>query len=198
MKTYSIAPLALSFALFAAFPAIAADEKKEHAKHASHQDPMTAHIAKLSGAEFEAAFLAMMIHHHHDGTKMAKLAPEHGKSAELKKMAAQMLEDQQKEITQMTAWLQQWHKQSPQDHKMPEESTKMMAKDMAELEAAKGEEFDKLFAKKMAHHHASAIHMAELAGDKAQHAEVKELAAKIAKMQSEEREKLLRMHEKKG
>lgn len=197
MKTIRLVILALIFTPLAPFAGFAADEKKEHAEHASQKDPMTEHIAKLSGAEFEAAFLAMMIQHHQGGIKMGKLVPERGKSPELKTMAAKMVEDQEREIAQMTAWLQQWHKQTPQDHKMPEESMKMMAKDMAQLEAAKGEEFDKLFAKMMAHHHAGAIHMAQLAADKAQHPEVKELATKIAKMQTEERQKLMQMHERK-
>ena len=197
MRTHHIATIALLIAALAPSTGFAADKKKESAEHASHKDPMTEHISKLSGAEFETAFLAMMIHHHEGGIKMAKLVPERSKSAELEKMAAKMIEDQQKEIAQMTPWLQQWHKQSPQDNKMPEESMKMMAKDMAELEAAKGEEFDKLFTKKMAHHHMGAIQMSRLAEDKAQHDEVKELAQKIIKMQTEERQKLLGMHEQK-
>lgn len=195
MKTYHLATLALLLAALAPSAGFAADEKKDHSEHAGMKDPMTEHIAKLSGAEFEAAYLAMMIQHHQDGIKMAKLAPERSKSAELKKMAAKMIEDQQMEITQMTGWLQQWHKQTPQDHKMPEESMKMMAKHMAELEAAKGEEFDKLFTKLMAHHHMGAIQMSRLVGDKAQHAEVKETATKIIEMQTKESQELLRMHE---
>ena len=197
MRTHHLAAVALLIAGLVPSTGFSADEKKEHAEHASHKDPMAEHISKLSGAEFEAAFLALMIQHHEGGTKMAKLVPERSKSAELEKMAAKMIEDQQKEIAQMTPWLQQWHKQSPHDHKMPEESMKMMAKDMAELEAAKGEEFDKLFTKKMAHHHMGGIQMSRLAEDKAQHAEVKELAHKIIKMQTQERQKLLRMHEQK-
>jgi uncharacterized protein (DUF305 family) len=197
MKTFRLVILALIFTPLAPFAASAADEKKQHPEHASHKDQMTEHLAKLSGAEFESAFLAMMIQHHQDGIKMAKLVPGHGKSAELKSMAAKMGEDQEKEISQMTTWLQQWHKQSPKDHKMPEESMKKMAKDMAELEAAQGEEFDKLFSKMMAHHHSGAIYMAQLAEEKASHAEAKDLAAKMAKMQTEERQKLMQMHERK-
>lgn len=198
MKTHHFATIALLLAPLAPFTGFAADEKKEHAGQASSKDPMTEHIAKLSGAEFEAAYLAMMIHHHEGGIKMAKLVPERSKNAELEKMAAKMIEDQQKEIAQMTPWLQQWHKQTPQDHKMPEESMNMMAKHMAELEAAKGEEFDKHFTKMMAHHHMGAIQMSRLAEGKAEHAEVKELATKIIKMQTKESQELLRMHGEKA
>lgn len=183
--------------------ASAADEKKEakdskeHKEHAEPgKDPMVAHIAPLSGSEFEIAFLSMMIHHHEGGAKMAKMVPEKAKSEELKKMAARMETDQQKEIEQMTGWLKEWHKKTPAEHQMPPEHMKMMEKDMAELEAAKGEEFDKLFAVKMAHHHMGAIEMSKLALHKAEHKEARELAKTIISTQTAERKKLEAMNKK--
>lgn len=160
---------------------------------ADMKDPMSAELAKMSGTEFEAAYLAMMIQHHQDGVKMAAMVPGKAKSDKLKQMARKLAADQQKEIGQMTGWLKQWHSKLPDDHKMPAASMKMMKDDMKELNAAQGEEFDTKWAKSMAHHHEGAIGMAQLAVDKAEHKEVKDMAKKIISTQKEERQELLKM-----
>lgn len=157
------------------------------------KDPMTAQLSGMSGAEFEAAYLAMMIHHHQDGVKMAEMVPDKAKSDKLKQMAKKMAAVQQNANGEMTSWLKEWHNKSPDDHKMPAEGTKMMQEHMSELDAAQGEEFDKKFAKLMAHHHEGAISMARLASDKAQHKEVKDMAKQIISSQTEERQQLLKM-----
>lgn len=170
-------------------PALSADEEK-HVEH-SMPSPMTAAIADKSGADFEAAYLGMMTLHHQGGAPMWAMAREKSKNAELLALEKKATPKEQKEIEQMTAWLKEWHNKTPQDFKQPDESMKMMAKDMEELKAASGKEFDALFAKKMAHHHMGAIEMGKLAAEKAQHAEVKASGDMIAKAQTEDRQKLL-------
>jgi uncharacterized protein (DUF305 family) len=76
---------------------------------------------------------------------------------------------------------------------MPPESEQMMQKSMAELQGLSGAEFDKMFAKHMAHHHMDAIAMSKMAKTKARHAEVKKLARKTVSSQTEESEKLMKM-----
>ena len=186
MKTHKCTVIALLLSAFTAFIS-------SHALAADIKDPMSAELAKMSGAEFEAAYLAMMIHHHQDGVKMAEMVPNKAKSDKLKQMAKKIAADQQKEIGQMTGWLKQWHKKSPNDHKMPAESMKMMKDHMSELNAAQGEEFDKKWAKLMAHHHEGAISMAQLAVDKAQHKEVKDMAKTIISTQEKEKQELLKI-----
>jgi uncharacterized protein (DUF305 family) len=172
--------------------AIAA-EKDQHADH--KKSPMAAMIADKSGADFEAAYLGMMIHHHKSGGPMWALAREKTTSDEIKALEKKTTPKEQREIEEMTAWLKQWHNKSPEDLKVPEQSTQMMEKDMAELRSASGKEFDKLFGKKMAHHHKGAIDMAKLAQDKAEHAEVKSAASKIVESQTADRKKLLSISE---
>lgn len=121
-------------------------------KETMAKDPMSQVISGMSGAEFEAAYLAMMIQHHQDGVKMAEIVPGKAKSDRIKAMAKNIVADQQKEIGQMTGWLKQWQSKSPSDHKMPAASMKMMKDEMSELNAAQGEEFDKKWAKMMAMH----------------------------------------------
>lgn len=175
--------LTLILSAFLSSQAFAADMK----------DPMSAELSKMSGAEFEAAYLAMMIQHHQDGVKMAEMVPGKGKSDKLKQMARKIAADQQKEIGQMTGWLKKWHNKAPDDHKMPAASMKMMKDHMKELNAAQGEEFDKKWAQLMAHHHEGAMSMAQLAVDKAVHKEVKNMAQKIISTQKTERQQLLKM-----
>lgn len=174
-----------------ALSSYAAEPSTEHSTEG--HDPMTLALSKKSGKEFEPAFLEMMIHHHQGAMDMAKLVDSRADSAELKKMATEMISTQGKEITQMTDWLKQWHSKSPQDHKEPEASKQMMEKTMAKLKAAKGTEFDHHFSEEMAAHHQSGVAMAHLAVTRADHAEVKSLAETIMKMQTEERTKLLKL-----
>lgn len=183
MKTFLRTLLTLILSAFLSSQAFAADMK----------DPMSAELSKMSGAEFEAAYLAMMVQHHQDGVKMAEIVPGKAKSDRIKQIAKNIVTDQQKEIGQMTGWLKQWHSKSPGDHKMPAASMKMMKDEMSELNAAQGEEFDKKWAKMMAMHHDGAISMAQLAVDKAEHKEVKDMAKKIISTQKEERQELLKI-----
>lgn len=149
-----------------------AGKKHEEMGHS----PMAAMIADKSGPEFEAYFLAMMIHHHKGGAPMWNLAAQKAKNETILGLQKKTVPKEEKEIEQMTSWLKEWHNKTPEDFKEPEESKKMMEKDMAELQAASGKKFDALFAKKMAHHHMGAIEMADMAAQKAAHAEVKQLA----------------------
>jgi uncharacterized protein (DUF305 family) len=169
----------------------AADEKKNSDKHAG--TPMASMIASKAGADFEAAFLGLMTLHHQGGVKMAKVAVDKAQSDELKGMMKKAIAQQEKEIEQMTAWLKEWHKKSPSDFEEPKESKEMMKKSMAEIHAASGKEFDRVFAAKMAKHHQSAIEMGHLAHEKAQHEEAKVLGAKIASTQEKEQKELLAM-----
>lgn len=186
MKTnYLLTTLAaLTFCL----PALAADKTHEHLMMKS---PMAMEIAAKSGADFEAAYLGMMTLHHQGGQPMWAMAREKSKNPEILALEKKTTPKEQREIEQMTAWLKQWHNKTPQEFQVPAEAKEMMKKDMAELEAATGKEFDALFAKKMAHHHMGAIEMGKLAAEKALHAEVKASGDMIAKSQTEDRQKLL-------
>lgn len=188
MKTFSLVTTIFLAFLFSA-TAPAADEKKD----ADHEmkSPMAMEIASKSGADFEAAYLGIMILHHQGGMPMWALVKEKATNDQLKSMEKKTTSKEQKEIEEMTGWLKEWHGKTPQDFKEPEKSKKMMVQDMEELKAVTGKEFDMLFAKKMAHHHMGAIEMGKLAAEKATHAAVKASGEMIAKSQTEDRQKLL-------
>jgi hypothetical protein len=50
-------------------------------------------------------FAMMMKMHHQQALEMAKVEAEHGKSPELKKMAAKIIKDQTQEIEQLDKWM---------------------------------------------------------------------------------------------
>jgi len=168
-------------------PAFAAE--KEHSKHSP--SPMAATIAAKNGAEFEAAYLGLMIRHHQGGARLWAMVREKSASDELKAMEQKTTPKEQQEIKQMTAWLKEWHGKTPQDFTEPEASKAMMEKDMSELKEATDKEFDTLFALKMAHHHKGAIEMAELGAEKAQHDEVKKSAQEITVAQTKDHKVLM-------
>jgi uncharacterized protein (DUF305 family) len=177
--------------------AVAAEKEKSGMKHDDmdkmNMTPMVDMLKGKSGDEFEAAYLGMMIVHHKEGVKMANMALEKATSPQLKQMMEKTKSEQQADIDKMTGWLKEWYSKSPDEFSMPAESEQMMQKGMSELQGLSGAEFDKMFAKHMAHHHMDAIAMSKMAESKAKHAEVKKLASETVSSQTKEREKLMKM-----
>lgn len=161
-----------------------------------HHSPMAAVLADKKGPEFDAEFLGLMIHHHMAGAPMWALARERAKSDTILALEKKTTPKEKEEIEKMKGWLKEWHNKTPDDIKEPEESRQMMEKDMAQLKAAPAEEFDALFAEKMAMHHMGAIQMSTLAQKQAEHDELKQFAAKLKEAQDRDREKLLTVAKK--
>ncbi|MEJ8843726.1 DUF305 domain-containing protein [Lacibacter sp. H375] len=61
--------------------------------------------AMQTNADVDKDFAVMMISHHEHAVEMAKMQLKHGMSAELKKMAQDMINDQKKEISEFKTWL---------------------------------------------------------------------------------------------
>lgn len=148
-------------------------------------DPMNASLQSLKGAEFEQSFLQQMIQHHRSAIEMAKMVPDHTQRAELRQLAEKIISAQQQEIEQMTKWLTDWYKASPKEV-ANEKADKEMKSHMSMFTGKKDADFDKAFLQMMAMHHHMGVEMAEQAGSKSTHPELKELASKIAKDQQAE------------
>lgn len=68
-------------------------------------DAEMASLEKAKGAEFDKMWLDMMIKHHEGAVEMAKTELEKGSNTEAKKLAQEIIDAQQKEITEMKGLL---------------------------------------------------------------------------------------------
>lgn len=89
-------------------------------KQAAHQEvmmsEMTSQLKGKKGDDFDALFIAHMIDHHQAAVDMAKLSPTNARHDELKKLSADIIAAQEKEIAQMKQWQKDWGYSA--EHKM--------------------------------------------------------------------------------
>jgi uncharacterized protein (DUF305 family) len=123
--------------------------------------------------EADVEFMYNMIGHHAQAITMSRLAPTHGASPEVQRLAARIINAQQDEIAIMERWLRDRQKPVPvipTDGSAPMmlmngETMHMLMPGMLtpaqlqQLDAARGEEFDKLFLMDMIAHHRGAVSM---------------------------------------
>ena len=129
---------------------------------------------------------------------MADLAlnPKYGASPEVQQLAQQIKAAQGPEIEQMTQWLQQWGAPTASpgmhmpgmDHEMGGMvmSGMMSPKQMKELRASRGTQFDQLWLSMMIEHHQGAIDMAQQVEASSSNPQVQELANQIIAAQQAE------------
>ncbi|MDP8943827.1 MAG: DUF305 domain-containing protein [Actinomycetota bacterium] len=137
----------------------------------------------------DVAFAHLMVHHHEHGVEMARLAQEKGSKAEVKELGARITSTQEREIAQMEGFLEEFGAVG-QGPVAPPIKKAVEEKELADLEAASGEEFDKLFLEAMVHHHVSAADMAEYELLAGQHPPSKGLAQAIKDVQLKEVEEM--------
>lgn len=72
-------------------------------------------------ADFDRAFIDMMVPHHQGAVAMAELAQQRAEHPEIKQMAETIITDQEREIMQMKGWRKAWFgsDQTPSLDKMP-------------------------------------------------------------------------------
>ncbi|MCB0077422.1 MAG: DUF305 domain-containing protein [Anaerolineales bacterium] len=137
----------------------------------------------LSGAEFEIAFLDMMIAHHDSAIEMAKIAQDRSARPEIKAVAEAIITTQQSEIDTMQGWLQGWYEREASggdDHGMS------MTNEVEALRTMPSDQFDLAFLEAMTVHHEGAIQMAELVAARTDRPELTALATAIISAQQAE------------
>jgi len=144
-----------------------------------------------AAAPYDLQFLDTMSAHHQSAVDMAKMVDGKTDNAELKKFAASIIADQNKEIAQMKDWREKWYAGKPAAKNMEmsgmmDSMKMMMGGEMKKMEDAKGKDFDIHFLDMMTPHHAGAVVMAKEALTKAEHPEIKTLANQIIKAQEAE------------
>lgn len=135
--------------------------------------------AKTLFTQADVDFMTGMIGHHAQALVMSAFAPKNGASPQIRTLASRIINAQNDEIASMQTWLRDRNQPVPQVH--IEGSNLMIHMDghgghdghmdhsgmpgmlsqsqMDELEAARGEEFDRLYLKYMIQHHSGAITM---------------------------------------
>ncbi|HEU5219915.1 MAG TPA: DUF305 domain-containing protein [Gemmatimonadales bacterium] len=118
-------------------------------------------------------FMSGMIGHHAQAIQMAGWAPTHGASSGVQVLAARIINAQQDEIVTMQRWLtdrlQPVPEVTPLGMKMVMEGMEhlmlmpgmLTQEQMAQLDQARGAEFDRLFLTFMIQHHQGAVSMVQ-------------------------------------
>jgi uncharacterized protein (DUF305 family) len=146
-------------------------------------------------AAFDRAFIDAMVPHHESAIEMARDAKQAGLTQpELVEIADDIIATQQQEIDQMLAWREEWFGSREREH--AEQAVEALGLTMEEAgmthagDLSTTDAVDQAFAGMMIGHHTGAIRMAELAEERAEHDEIKELAEDIIAAQQREIETL--------
>lgn len=89
-------------------------ETPGHSKEMGHSGQMNMSMVQDLGpadANYDLRFLNAMLEHHNGALTMAKDAAAKSKRPEIKRLANKIIKDQQKEITLMQTYRQDWYKQ---------------------------------------------------------------------------------------
>lgn len=123
--------------------------------------------------EADVEFMYNMIGHHAQAITMSRMVPTHGASADVQRLASRIINAQKDEIATMERWLRDRQKPVPETPANGGPTMMLMngapmqmlmpgmltPTQLAELDAARGEEFDKLFLRDMIAHHRGAVSM---------------------------------------
>lgn len=131
-------------------------------------------------------FIVQMIPHHEGAIEMAKVALERSKRPEVLSLANGIIEAQQKEINDMSAWYQSWFGSAPPEGGMGMMHMGGMEGDTAVLASISETDFDREFLDQMIPHHEMAIMMAQMLQSTTERGEMKTLADNIITSQARE------------
>jgi uncharacterized protein (DUF305 family) len=149
----------------------------------------------MSGEHNDAdvTFAAAMIPHHGQAIEMAEMAASQASDPQVRQLASQIEAAQDPEIEQMSAWLSGWGEDVPDPSMgdMPgmnigDMPGMMSGREMNELSAAHGSDFDRMFLQMMIQHHEGAIDMARDELDQGGNSDAQQLAQAIIDGQSAE------------
>ena len=152
---------------------------------------MARQMVMENGKYSDKAFIDAMVPHHQGAIAMAEVALKNAEHEEIKELSRNIISSQQAEIEELKSIKQEEFGTSNVPMEMSQEQMRGMGMtDQQNL--AKREPFDKAFIDAMIPHHQSAIEMAQIAREKSEIPEIKELAEDIVSAQQKEIEQLTR------
>lgn len=128
-----------------------------------------------AATDADVAFLTGMIHHHAQALVMAGWSPTHGASEQIQILSERIIVSQRDEIALIELWLRDHGIEPPElapmvatgsgggmvhDHEMLMPGM-LTREEMARLDGARGEAFDRLFLEYMIKHHEGALTMVD-------------------------------------
>lgn len=130
-------------------------------------------IAALRHTDADVHFMSGMIHHHAQAVLIAQWAPTHGAGGDLQRLCERIVVGQGDEIVLMQNWLKDKGAPVPEatpgpmkmrmdgmEHEMLMPGM-LSESDLEQLDAARGDEFDRLFLTFMIRHHEGALEMVD-------------------------------------
>lgn len=132
-------------------------------------------------SRFEVDYLTDLIDHHQAAVEMAQLVEERTERPELREFATTLATAQEKEITAMQGWLEEWYGETHEP-----ELDRRAERQLATLEELEGDEFEQAFLRGMSLHHADALVMAPDALLGAWHTELIDFVREMTATQADE------------
>jgi uncharacterized protein (DUF305 family) len=153
---------------------------------------MARQMVMENGKYSDERFIDAMVPHHQGAVEMAEVALKNAEHEEIKELARNIISSQQAEIEELKAIKKEEFGTSNVPIEMSQEQMRVMGMMMDPQELANREPFDKAFIDAMIPHHQSAIEMAQVAREKSEIPEIKELAEDIISAQKTEIEQMTR------
>lgn len=156
-------------------------------------------LAAASGAGYTVAdvrFMQDMIGHHAQAIVMAALAPTHGASTNVLRLAEKIDISQRDEIAMMRDWLRQRNQPVPDSVHLHAMMPGMLtSEELKRLDAARGAEFDRLFLSFMIRHHEGALMMVEKLFETAGAAQDPDLFRFVTDVDADQRDEIYAMQQ---
>ena len=167
------------------------------------EDPTVGGSAQTHNAA-DVTFAQEMIPHHGQAVTMAELALDRSRDEQVLDLARRIKSAQDPEIQTMSGWLRDWDEEVPDAQMDMGDETSgmhlsmtgmMSGEQMASLENASGEKFDRLFLSFMIEHHTGAIAMATTERERGKSPAARDVAARIIEAQRAEVEQMQQLLE---
>ncbi|NJL23297.1 MAG: DUF305 domain-containing protein [Leptolyngbyaceae cyanobacterium SM1_3_5] len=148
---------------------------------------------------FDLRFIDGMIPHHEGAVVMAQEALQKSNRPEIKQLAQEIINAQEREIADLKQWRQSWYPDAPAEpvmfdaqmgHDMPMSQEMESSMRMEGNLGAADAEFDLRFINAMVPHHEGAVTMAQQALESSDRPEIKTLAQSIIDSQQQEIEQM--------
>jgi uncharacterized protein (DUF305 family) len=153
---------------------------------------MARQMVTENGKYSDERFIDAMVPHHQGAVEMAEVALKNAEHEEIIELSRNIVSSQQAEIEELKAIKQEEFGNSRIPMEMSQEQMRGMGMMMDPQELANKDPFDKAFIDAMIPHHQSAIEMAQVAREKSEIPEIKELAEDIIGAQKTEIEQMTR------